>query len=192
MRLSPRRVLLLAWLGAALATVTACGSSTSDTGGAAAASSSSSTTTSTGTTAVETSPVTASSSSSASAGNEAAATVQVHTASLGMILVDVQGRTLYLFKKDTQGTSTCSGQCAVVWPPLLEATPHAGSGVDAAKLSTVKRADGTSQVVYGGHPLYYFKNDKNPGDTNGESVNGFGAEWDAVSPTGNAAERGGA
>ena len=116
----------------------------------------------------------------------APATVGVASSGLGQILVDAQGRTLYLFQKDSGTTSTCTGACATAWPPL-QATGQstAGSGASAALLGTTPRSDGGTQVTYNGHPVYLFSHDQNPGDTNGEGVNSFGASWFALSPAGN-------
>jgi predicted lipoprotein with Yx(FWY)xxD motif len=117
------------------------------------------------------------------------ATIGVASTKLGQILVDSQGRTLYLFKKDTTATSTCSGACAAAWPPIrATGQPTAGTGVNASLLGTSPRSDGEPQVTYNGHPVYLFVKDEKPGDTNGEEVTAFGAEWDAVTPAGNAAE----
>jgi predicted lipoprotein with Yx(FWY)xxD motif len=117
------------------------------------------------------------------------ATVGVATGKLGQILVDSQGRTLYLFKNDTSATSTCSGACAAAWPPIrATGQPTAGTGVNASLLGTSPRSDGDPQVTYNGHPVYLFVKDQKPGDTNGEEVTAFGGEWDAVTPAGVAAE----
>src|SRR5260370_20705738 len=94
---------------------------------------------------------------------------------LGTILVDSQGRTLYLFTRDSANTSTCSGPCAAAWPPLLSSgAATAASGANAALLGTTKRADGTTQVTYNGHPLYRFVQDQNAGATNGQGSTAFG------------------
>jgi predicted lipoprotein with Yx(FWY)xxD motif len=107
---------------------------------------------------------------------------------LGTILVDSQGRTLYLFTHDSGGTSMCSGACATAWPPLLaNGTPTAAAGASASLLGTTKRADGTTQVTYHGHPLYRFVTDVNPGQTNGQGVVAFGGSWFAVTDAGNKA-----
>jgi predicted lipoprotein with Yx(FWY)xxD motif len=112
------------------------------------------------------------------------------TTSLGTFLVGPDGKTLYLFEADTSSTSTCSGACAQTWPPLLtHGAPIAGSGARQSLLSTSKRADGTVQVVYNGHPLYSYSGDAAAGDTNGEGLNSFGAGWDVVSPAGNKVEK---
>ena len=115
-----------------------------------------------------------------------AATVGVTSSGgLGKILTDSRGRTLYLFQKDTGTTSTCSGDCAVDWPPVtVTSKPTAGNGLAASKLGTTKRSDGSQQVTYNGHPLYRFQNDQNPGDVNGQGITAFGATWYVVSPSG--------
>jgi predicted lipoprotein with Yx(FWY)xxD motif len=113
-------------------------------------------------------------------------TVDVATSGLGQILVDSQGRTLYLFQKDTGTQSECTGACASSWPPLrTTGKPTVGSGASASDLGTTSRSDGNPQVTYNGHPLYLFSGDQQPGDTNGEGTNAFGGLWYAVSPAGN-------
>jgi predicted lipoprotein with Yx(FWY)xxD motif len=121
----------------------------------------------------------------AKAGGRDAATVTVASTSLGDVLVDASGRTAYLFKQDTGTKSTCTGACATSWPPVRSTHPTAGRGADDALLGTTKRSDGKPQVTYHGHPLYLFTGDAMPGDTNGQGVNAFGAQWFAVSPAGN-------
>jgi len=114
------------------------------------------------------------------------ATVGVARTGLGQILVDSQGRTLYLFQKDTGTTSNCTGACATAWPPLrATGQPAVGRGANAALLGTTPRTDGGPQVTYNGHPVYLFSQDQKPGETNGEGVSAFGASWFALSPTGN-------
>ncbi|MEZ5408634.1 MAG: hypothetical protein R2761_11445 [Acidimicrobiales bacterium] len=152
-------------------------STTAKSGSSSSASSSSSTAMSSST---------ARSSSTAKAGaQDVVGTVEVDVAetSLGQVLVDAEGRTLYLYKKDTQGkASTCDGSCAVTWPPVeAKDKPRAGTGIDAAKLTTIKRPDGTEQVAYEGWPLYRYDGDKNAGDTSGQGVSSV---WYAVSPAG--------
>ena len=117
----------------------------------------------------------------------AAATVAVaDNAKLGQILVDGNGRTLYLFEKDTTSASTCYGACASFWPPLLTSgSPQAGSGAKASLLGSTKRTDGTTEVTYAGHPLYYVVTDHTPGDATGQGVNNFGAAWFVVGADGN-------
>jgi predicted lipoprotein with Yx(FWY)xxD motif len=121
----------------------------------------------------------------------AGATVAVADSSLGPILVDGQGRTLYLFEKDTGTASTCTAACASFWPPdETSGAPTPGSGAVAADLGTSKRSDGTLQVTYNGHPLYTYEGDSKAGETNGEGIDEFGAEWYAVSPAGQTVENG--
>lgn len=112
--------------------------------------------------------------------------IAVASSKLGAILVDASGRTLYLFLADSATSSACnSAACVQYWPPLLTTgTPQAGTGVTASLLGTIKRQDSTSQVTYAGHPLYYFLTDKKAGDVTGQGVNGFGAPWYVVAPSG--------
>jgi len=106
--------------------------------------------------------------------------VAVAESSLGSILVDGDGNTLYLFTPDNQGESVCYDQCEAAWPPLVDDFT-AGDGIDAALLGTAPRTDGTDQVTYNGWPLYYFANDAAPGDVNGQGVNDV---WYILSPEG--------
>jgi predicted lipoprotein with Yx(FWY)xxD motif len=104
---------------------------------------------------------------------------------LGTILTDDHGRAVYLFVADKGTTSTCSGACAKEWPPLTTTgAPVAGAGVNAAMLSTTARADGTTQLTYNGHPLYYYDDDKGPGTTKGQGENKYGANWYVLDPAG--------
>jgi predicted lipoprotein with Yx(FWY)xxD motif len=125
-------------------------------------------------------------SSSPSAPAAATATVSVAmNGKLGQILVDGNGRTLYLFEADKGSSSTCYGACATYWPPLLTGgAPMAGTGVNLSMLGTTRRTDGTTEVTYGGHPLYYVVTDHNPGDATGQAVSNFGAAWYVVGTNG--------
>jgi predicted lipoprotein with Yx(FWY)xxD motif len=112
----------------------------------------------------------------------AAVTLQLSTTNLGQVITDANGRTVYLYTPDTTTASTCYGQCAATWPPVLViGAPVAGDGLASSLLGTTTRTDGTVQVTYGGHPLYLFAKDAKAGDTNGEAV--FGV-WYAVSSSG--------
>jgi predicted lipoprotein with Yx(FWY)xxD motif len=114
------------------------------------------------------------------------ATIGVANNNLGEILVNSQGRTLYLFKRDSGAMSACTGACASNWPPLrATGKPTVGTGAKTSIVATSPRSDGKSQVTYNGHPLYLFEGDKKPGDTNGEGLTAFGGGWFAVSPAGN-------
>jgi predicted lipoprotein with Yx(FWY)xxD motif len=133
----------------------------------------------------------ASQSAPASSSGSGAASVALANSSLGKILVDGQGRTLYLFEADKGPSSTCSGACATAWPPLTtKGAPKAASGLSAAKLGTTKRSDGTTEVTYNGHPLYRFAGDTEPGQTTGQGIDGFGAEWYVLSAAGTGIETG--
>jgi predicted lipoprotein with Yx(FWY)xxD motif len=115
----------------------------------------------------------------------ATAKVSTGNSSLGRILVDGKGRTLYLFEKDPRRHSACSGTCATYWPPLLtHGEPTAGHGVRASLLGAIRRADGTTQVTYAGHPLYRYLEDTKPGQTRGQDSHIFGAGWYVLSPAG--------
>jgi predicted lipoprotein with Yx(FWY)xxD motif len=116
--------------------------------------------------------------------------VAVASSKLGNVLVDGRGHTLYLFGRDRQGKSSCTGQCAAFWPPLIAAgKPRAVAGAKASLLGTTKRPDGRFQVTYNHHPLYTFVKDTTKGQTNGEELNAFGAEWYAVSAAGAKVEK---
>jgi predicted lipoprotein with Yx(FWY)xxD motif len=108
--------------------------------------------------------------------------------SLGTVLVDQQGRAMYVFAKDTGPTSNCQGSCAAAWPPVpVTGTPHVAGSANAASVGVIARpSDGQRQLSYAGHPLYYFAGDSQPGQTHGEGLNEFGAKWYAVDATGNA------
>lgn len=111
--------------------------------------------------------------------------VRTADTSLGTVVVDGSGRTLYLFAKDTGPKSTCSSSCAVNWPPFTaSSTPKAGGDVQASALSLVKRGDGKRQVAIDGHPLYFFAGDQSAGQLNGQGMSAFGANWYIVSPSG--------
>jgi len=119
-------------------------------------------------------------------------TVALKKTDLGPILVDSSGRTLYLFEKDKGDKSNCSGACATAWPPLTtSAKPTTATGVTASLLGTTKRADGKTEVTYNGHPLYTYVGDGAPGQTSGEGVDQFGAEWYVLSAHGNKVEKSG-
>ena len=124
---------------------------------------------------------------SASSSSASAATkVGAASSSLGRILVDAHGRTLYLFAKDKNGKSACSGACAVYWPPLIASgKPHAVAGAKASLLGTTRRSDGRRQVTYRHHPLYRYAGDAGKGQTNGQGLDASGGQWWVLSPAGN-------
>jgi predicted lipoprotein with Yx(FWY)xxD motif len=126
-------------------------------------------------------------------GSSGAGTYEVALANdavLGAYLVGEDGRALYLFTKDSNGTSVCTGDCAAAWPPFVlegSETVAAGAGVSGT-LGAITRADGSKQVAINGVPLYYFAGDKKAGDVNGQGLNGV---WFLVDATGAAAGSGG-
>lgn len=118
-------------------------------------------------------------------------TIATTSGPLGTYLTTSGGRSVYLWLGDHGMASSCSGACATVWPPVTTmGKPTAGSGVTAADLGTIKRSDGSTQVTYKGHPLYYYASDSSSGETNGEGINGFGALWYLVTPSGNSLKSG--
>ena len=154
----------------------ACGSS----------SSTSASSTSTSAPAAQTSAPAAQTSTPAAAASAAApsaapaAVLKMDQTSLGSVLTNAQGFTVYWFAKDTATNSACAGACAAAWPPVI-GMPQAASGFKlTGKLGEIMRADGSMQATYDGHPLYLFAGDSKPGQVNGNAVNGFGALWYAI------------
>jgi predicted lipoprotein with Yx(FWY)xxD motif len=121
----------------------------------------------------------------AAAGTAASGTVALATTTLGKVVVDSEGRTLYLYTKDAQNKpSTCVDTCATTFPPeTATGTPTAGTGLDTAKVTVIKRTDGSEQLAYNGWPLYRYEKDAKSGDTTGQGVGGV---WYVVDATGNA------
>lgn len=120
----------------------------------------------------------------------AKAQVYLRSTSLGRILVDDHGRTLYLFAADKGGKSACYGKCAVFWPPLIATSAaKTGAGLKASLFGTTRRKDGKLQVTYAHHPLYRFAEDKAAGQTNGQGLNAAGGLWWVLAPSGAAIER---
>ncbi|MGH3435098.1 MAG: COG4315 family predicted lipoprotein [Sciscionella sp.] len=111
---------------------------------------------------------------------------------IGKILVDGNGRTLYMSETDTSSRSACLSSCVKAWPPLLtRGAPQAGGGVKGALIGTIRRPDGTTQVTYHGHPLYRYRHDLVPGQSQGIGLKELGTVWytlsaqgDAISPDG--------
>lgn len=105
----------------------------------------------------------------------------------GTYLTGAGSRAIYLWVADGKNQSACSGSCAKVWPPVTSnGAPSAASSVTSADLGTITRSDGTKQVTYAGHPLYYYVSDASAGSTTGQGSNSFGAKWWLVSPGGTA------
>jgi predicted lipoprotein with Yx(FWY)xxD motif len=152
-------------MGAALL-VSACASASSSSTGAAAS----------GT------PAGASSSSASASGGTV---IETASSSAGTFLISGSGRAVYLWVKDTGDTSTCTGACAGAWPPVTTTgSVTASGGAKASDLGTITRSDGTKQVTYDGHPLYYFAGDSGPGMATGQGSDSFGAKWWLVAPSG--------
>jgi predicted lipoprotein with Yx(FWY)xxD motif len=163
---------VLAALFAAAAIVAACSS-----GGGGAASASAPAASEAPSASASEAPA-ASESASAAAGAE----IKLADSSLGQIIVDASGKSLYMFTPDEGGTPTCYDDCATAWPPLLtEGDPVAGEGLTATDLGTTERTDGATQVTFMGWPLYSFQNDAAAGDANGQGLNDV---WWVVAPDG--------
>jgi predicted lipoprotein with Yx(FWY)xxD motif len=129
----------------------------------------------------------AAASSPAASGASASGATVITTASssAGTFLTTSSGRAVYLWVKDTGDMSACSGACAGAWPPVTTTgTATAAGGAKASDLGTITRSDGTKQVTYDGHPLYYFAGDSGPGTATGQGSDSFGAKWWLVAPTG--------
>jgi predicted lipoprotein with Yx(FWY)xxD motif len=157
------RRLPLIVLFAGLALLAACGSDSKTSSG------------SPGTTTASGSASTATSTAAASA-----STIKISETSLGPVVVDGTGMTLYVFTPDTGTTSTCNDACASAWP-ALKGPATAGDGVDSGDLGTTTRSDGSVQVTFYGHPLYHYSGDGAPGDVSGQ---GSGGKWFVVDATG--------
>jgi predicted lipoprotein with Yx(FWY)xxD motif len=111
--------------------------------------------------------------------------ITTKSGSAGAFLTDGSGRAVYLWTKDAMDSSACSGACAGAWPPVTTTgAVTASGGVNKADLSTITRSGGAKQVVYDGHPLYYFSGDSGPGQVSGQGSDGFGAKWWLVDPAG--------
>ena len=162
----PVPVKFAAPLAVALLAAAACSSSGSSSGSASSS----------------TSP---SAAASAASGSGSSTVITTKTSSGGSFLTNSAGRSIYLFMADSTGKSACSGACAAAWPPVIAAgQPTAAGGAQTSDLGTITRSDGTKQVTYDGHPLYYFEGDTGPGTDKGQGIDGFGALWYLVAPTG--------
>jgi predicted lipoprotein with Yx(FWY)xxD motif len=160
-----KKLLTFASAAATLILLAGCGSSSSSTSSSASAP-------------AATSAQTASTAASAAAPPSGETLLTKHS-SLGTILAaGPKKMTVYLFEADKGAHSTCSGDCAEDWPPVTtDGEPHASGAAESADLATIMRSDGTKQVTYKGHPLYFFDEDKDSGDTHGQGSKAFGAGW---------------
>ena len=173
-----RRPLALGAAAALIALLAGCGSSSSSSSSSSTAASTPATTQSTA----------ASTSTSASSG--AGVAVVAKHGKLGTILAAGPKKlTVYMFEADKGTTSSCSGECAQHWPPVTTSgAPAASGGAIGADLGTTQRSDGTEQVTYKGHPLYFYDDDKDSGDAYGQGLKAFGAEWYVLAPSGTKVE----
>lgn len=162
-----------------------CGSSGTSTGSGAKSTSAASNS-SYGETQSTTAPAGTTGSSSTPAGRSVGMLVISKHSHDGTILAAGAKRlTVYLFEGDHGSTSACTGTCAQVWPPVTTTgAPTASGAAVTADLGTITRSDGTKQVTYRGHPLYYYARDKDNGDAYGQGVHGFGADWYVLKPSG--------
>jgi predicted lipoprotein with Yx(FWY)xxD motif len=129
-------------------------------------------------------------SSSSSNGNTtggAGTVITTRSGPAGTYLASSSGRAVYLFNADSMNKSTCSGSCASIWPPVVaKGTLSASGGASSSDLGSITRSDGTKQVTYNGHPLYYYTGDSGAGMTSGQGVSGFGNTWWLVGTSGSA------
>lgn len=172
-----RRASVVAVVALAIALLAGCGSSSSTSSTSASSVSTPA--------ATSTSPAT----SSAPATKSVALVTTKHT-KLGTVLgAGPKKLTVYLFAADTASKSACMGACAKVWPPVTTSgQAQAGGHAMAADLGTITRDDGTMQVTYKGHPLYFYikdVKDGDAGDTYGQGLKSFGADWYVLAPSGN-------
>jgi predicted lipoprotein with Yx(FWY)xxD motif len=175
---------LIAVLGATALLAAGCGSSKSSSSTSAASAYPTETEKSTSTAATTTPAGTPTS------GGGVTVTVK-HASKLGTILAAGSKKlTVYMFEGDKGSSSSCTGACASVWPPVTSASAATAAGVaKSADLGTITRSDGTTQVTYKGHPLYFFAKDKDSGDAYGQGVKGFGADWYVLSPSGSKVDK---
>ena len=131
-------------------------------------------------------PDTAASTTAPAATPSASASIKTSsTPSIGRYLTDADGRSLYVFLKDQKNVSTCVDACAAAWPPFAASSATSSdSAVKASMVGTITRTDGRSQSTYNGMPVYYYEDDKKPGDITGQGKNEFGGLWYVVSPSG--------
>jgi predicted lipoprotein with Yx(FWY)xxD motif len=164
-----RMLLALPVAGAAAVVLAACGTSGYSSGGSGGGAYGS-----------------AASSPAAGAPAASAAALTLRQTSLGTILTDGQGFTLYAFEADMGTKSACSGACAAAWPPATTSAAHftVTGGADKSLVGETTRADGQRQLTYAGHPLYRFSGDGTPGSTDGQGSQAFGAPWDVLTAAG--------
>lgn len=174
----------------ALALLAGCGSSSysssGTTGSTSAATTSSAAATSASPYSHASTPTTSTTTTAAAGTGAGAMTITSKHDKLGTVLAAGPKKlTVYLFEADKGASSACSGTCAAVWPPVTtSAAPHSSAGAMAGDLGTITRSDGSKQVTYKSHPLYYFARDKDAGDAYGQGSKSFGAGWYVLAPSG--------
>src|SRR3954462_11026237 len=139
-----------------------------------------------GNAAVGTSPTATSTQAAANGNGEAALTITTHKGPAGTYLTTSAGMSLYVFAKDTTNTSNCDASCTVYCPPLSGSSAQTSGAANSAMTATTKRSDGTTQITYGGHPLYTYVGDKKAGDTTGQGQDLNGGKWYLVGTDGKA------
>ena len=169
-----RPLTLAATATVAAALLAGCGSSSSSSSSSTAASTPAST------------PTQSTAASTSTAAATPGIAVATKHSKLGTILAaGPKHLTVYLFEADKGTSSACSGACAKAWPPVTtDGQPTVSDGAVSADLGTTMRADGTKQVTYKGHPLYFFEKDEDSGDAYGQGSNAFGAGWYVLKPSG--------
>jgi predicted lipoprotein with Yx(FWY)xxD motif len=180
-----RKFLTVVTAVASCAALAACGSSSKSTSSSSASSAPGSTAAAASKAPYTTGSPAAASGGTAAAGASNAVLVSTKHGALGTVLaVGPKKLTAYLFEGDKGTASACGGACAGVWPPVMAGSAKAGGGASGSQLGTISRPDGTKQVTYNGHPLYFFARDKDSGDSYGQGVKSFGAAWYALAPSG--------
>src|SRR5215472_759678 len=164
-KMTPARLGAIAGAGMAAALLAACSSGGSSSSAPAAGGS-------------------AASGSASGSSNSGAMVITTASAGGTTFLTTGSGRAVYLWVKDTSGQSACTGACAGAWPPVTASSVTASGGAKASDLSTITRSDGTKQVTYDGHALYYYVGDSGAGQATGQGSDQFGAKWWLVSPAG--------
>jgi predicted lipoprotein with Yx(FWY)xxD motif len=180
-----RGLLVVPAVVASLAALAACSSSSSSSSSAPSSAPASSSSPASSSTPASGSPAGSSSSAGSGSGSGAAqaTAVGLKTATIGgvTVLTNAKGFALYSFAPDTATKSACSGACAAAWPP------QTASGTVTSPYTTIKRSDGSTQLVFDGHPLYTYIADTTPGTASGNGVNAFGGLWHEVPVSGSAA-----
>lgn len=172
------KLLILGCTAASLIVLAGCGSSSSTTSSSASTAAAAPSTTT-----AATAPASTTAAAAAPAGGELIVTK--HSKFGTIVAAGPKRLTVYLFEGDKGGQSACAGACASAWPPVTtSAAARAGGAAVASDLGTITRSDGTKQVTYKGHPLYFFVKDQDDGDAYGEGSNAFGAGWYVLTPSG--------